>query len=151
MDLDLRRLTLRPATAADEPFFREAHRGAYRDVVERQFGSFDVSLQDAIVARLGDPGFFLVLREGAEAGFVRFEQTSDALVVDELVVDPAVQGTGVGTELLRAVQEWAAARELPVVLEVLRENRAARLYRRLGFEPCGESPTHVSMRWHHRS
>jgi hypothetical protein len=29
----------------------------------------------------------------------------------------------------------------------LRENRAARLYQRLGFELCGESGPHIRMRW----
>lgn len=76
-----------------------------------------------------------------------FERTPDAFVVHELVLVPAAQRAGLGTELLRAAQEWAEDRELPVLLRVLRENRAARLYRRLGFQPCGESDTHISLRW----
>jgi len=34
---------------------------------------------------------------------------------------------------------------LPVRLQVLKVNRARKLYERLGFEACGESETHVHM------
>ncbi|MDQ3410465.1 MAG: GNAT family N-acetyltransferase, partial [Actinomycetota bacterium] len=148
MRLDLRRVSLRPAVASDEPFARAAHHSAYRDVIERQFGSFDTPLQDGFFARAwANRGFVIVIHDDKQAGFARFERTPDALVVHELVLLPTFQGAGLGTELLRAAQKWTAARELPVTMQVLRENRAARLYRRLGFQPCGESATHVSMRW----
>lgn len=148
MRLNLRRVSLRPAVASDEPFARAAHHSAYRDVIERQFGSFDTPLQDGFFARAwANRGFVIVIHDDKQAGFARFERTPDALVVHELVLLPTFQGAGLGTELLRAAQKWTAARELPVTMQVLRENRAARLYRRLGFQPCGESATHVSMRW----
>lgn len=147
-DLDLRRVALRPAVASDEPFARATHHRAYREVIERQFGGFDLPLQDGFFARAwAQPGFVIVIFDGHEAGFARFERTPEALVVHELVLLPAYQGLGLGTELLRAAQTWAAARELPVTLQVLRENRAALLYRRLGFEPFGESGPHIQMRW----
>lgn len=148
LDLDLRRVSLRPTVASDESFARATHHSAYRDVVERQFGGFDSAVQDRFFARgWGKPGFVIVIYDGQEAGFARFERTPEALVVHELVLLPRFQGMGLGTELLCAAQNWAAARELPVTLQVLRENQAALLYRRLGFEPVGESGPHIQMRW----
>jgi GNAT superfamily N-acetyltransferase len=145
--LEFPRVSLRPAVASDEQFARAAHHSAYRDAIERQFGSFDTPLQDGFFARAwANPGFVIVLYDHKQAGFARFERAPDALVVHELVLLPAFQGMGLGTELLRAAQKWAAAHGLPVILRVLRENRAAQLYQRLGFQPCGESATHISMR-----
>jgi ribosomal protein S18 acetylase RimI-like enzyme len=37
-----------------------------------------------------------------------------------------------------------------VALQVLHRNKAVALYRRLGFEPCGETATHLAMRWQPR-
>jgi ribosomal protein S18 acetylase RimI-like enzyme len=148
VDLDLRRVVLRPAVASDEAFARAAHHSAYRDVVERQFGGFDPARQDGFFARAwAEPGFVILVYDGEQAGFARFERTPETLVLHELVLLPAFQGMGLGTELLRAAQTWAAARDLPVTLQVLRENRALRLYRRLGFQAVGESGPHIRMRW----
>jgi len=147
-ELDLRRVSLRPAVASDELFARATHHGAYRDVVERQFGSFEPSAQDGFFGRgWSKPGAVIVVYGDSEAGYARFERTPEALVVHELVLLPAFQGKGVGTELLRAAQMWAAAHGLPVTLQVLRENNAVRLYRRLGFLTCGASGPHLLMHW----
>ena len=57
------------------------------------------------------------------------------------------RGTGMGTALLKDLLAEAERAGKPVRLQVLKTNRAIRLYARLGFAITGESPTHLQMEW----
>lgn len=148
MDLQLHRLSFRPATAADEAFARDVHHACYRDVVIRQFGGWDEVRQSEFFAHDWTvPGMVILYCDTARAGYAHWEQTANAVVLHELVLSQAFQGVGLGTELLRALQQAAASRGLPVVLGVLRESYAVALYSRLGFERVGANENHLAMRW----
>jgi GNAT superfamily N-acetyltransferase len=64
-----------------------------------------------------------------------------------LVIDPASQGQGIGTQLLEDVFERASARGVPVRLRTQRLNRAVNLYTRLGFRESGRTDSHILMEW----
>lgn len=59
--------------------------------------------------------------------------------------DPAQQGRGIGSELLRPVLDRCDAEGLPAYLESSNE-RNLPFYRRHGFEPVGEVTTHLGPR-----
>ncbi|GIT91044.1 molybdopterin-guanine dinucleotide biosynthesis protein MobC [Jannaschia pagri] len=65
----------------------------------------------------------------------------DTLLMDGLCVDATQRGRGLGTRLLSAVKDLAAAKGLTRVrLDVIDSNpRARALYERSGFVPCGTS------------
>ena len=68
--------------------------------------------------------------------------------VREIVIAPAFQDRGIGTALLRTTLERAAEQGAPVRLRTNRANyRAAALYRRLGFQNVGRTPTHLLFEW----
>jgi hypothetical protein len=52
-----------------------------------------------------------------------------------------------GSEILKAQIDEARARGLLVRLQVLRMNRAAVLYRRLGFDKTDENDIFIFMEW----
>ena len=83
---------------------------------------------------------------GEPCGYTRVEFWATRTEVHELVLLPDHQNRGIGTAILR--QTIARANELgvPICLQVLRENRAAVLYERLGFEEHGQTATHRLMR-----
>lgn len=56
---------------------------------------------------------------------------TDSLEVVEVEVDPAYQGRGIGTAMLR--RQLGAMRQRQALLATRPDNRARRLYRRLGF------------------
>lgn len=58
---------------------------------------------------------------------------------------PEFQGRGIGTKLIQAVMGEAAGLGLPLRLQVLKANRARRLYERLGFHVYAETATHLQM------
>jgi ribosomal protein S18 acetylase RimI-like enzyme len=139
--------TLRSASAADEDLARRAHHLGYREVVERQFGSWDEAAQDRFFA--GDwsrGGFQIVECDGEPCGYIAVDVTPDAVSIREIVLLPTHQGRGIGTALLTGAIELATSQSVPVQLGALRENRAAALYRRLGFREVGRDATHVFFR-----
>jgi ribosomal protein S18 acetylase RimI-like enzyme len=116
-------------------------------VVERQFGSWDESQQDSFFDRDWAGGDFEVIEyDGAPCGYVCIESRPDDVHVREINIDPLFQRRGIGTAVLVSVIAVARERGVPVVLGTLHENRAARLYRRLGFTQTGRTDTHTLFR-----
>ncbi|WP_417460135.1 GNAT family N-acetyltransferase [Kordiimonas sp.] len=57
----------------------------------------------------------------------------DVLILDDLYVDPAARGKGLGGKLLNAIGQIAKKRDLPVKWQVNTDNEGAiRLYKRMG-------------------
>ena len=141
-------LTRRPATPADFEFGRDVHRRAYRDVVVRQFGRWDQAAQDGFFldAWRGGP-VEVLLCDGVLCGYLSVEEGPGWVAVREIVLLPEFQGRGIGTRLLGEVIERARGRGVPVRLRALHENRALRLYRRLGFCDVGRTGTHTCLEW----
>ena len=141
-------VTRRAATASDTPFAREAHHGAYREPVLRQFGQWDETRQDQLFAGdWADAVFEIIELDGTPCGYACIEEREDDFHVREIVIHPDFQGRGIGTAVLRETQQRARAKGVPVRLGTFLTNRAAGLYRRLGFQETGRTDIHVLMEW----
>lgn len=127
--------TLRPATPSDLPFFYEVVRATVREHVEATWGSWDENWQRARFANRFIPEHWkIILIGGVAAGGLALEARDAALFLANLHLLPEHQGRGIGTAVLHELQADAAARDLPLTLNVLRSNDGAkRLYERLGF------------------
>jgi ribosomal protein S18 acetylase RimI-like enzyme len=153
-------VALRPAGPADLPFLRHLYGETRADELAA------VAWPEAARAPFLDSQFGLQHRHYvshyADADFLVLEQGDAALgrlylqrgVPDFLIVDISLlrcaQGKGIGSRLIAAVQELAAAAGCGVQLHVdLRNLGAQRLYRRLGFEPTGRgaAEAYLHMRW----
>jgi ribosomal protein S18 acetylase RimI-like enzyme len=141
-------VTLRPATMDDvEPLFA-IHRAAMRGYVELTYGPWDEPWQAAFFRDHFDVSVRqVILSRGAVAGFFDLVPHADHVYVSELVIAPACQQRGIGTQLLNETQATAATRGVPVRLQVLRVNPARALYERLGFVTNGDTETHHLMEW----
>jgi ribosomal protein S18 acetylase RimI-like enzyme len=141
-------ISRRPATDDDVAFARRTHHSAYRDVVERQFGEWNDAQQDAFFAAdWSSATFEIILVGGQPVGYCAIEHRADDVHLRELVIDAASQGRGIGSGIIRELQQTAAREGKPVRLGTLIENRALALYTRLGFEPIGRNETHVLLEW----
>ena len=141
-------LERRPATSSDTEFARTTHHAAYRDVVSRQFGAWDEALQDRLFEEKWRPNQFeIVLCDGNPCGFLSIEDRPDHISVSEIVIAPQFQRRGIGSRLFNKEMQRGREAKSPLRLQVLRENRAIELYRRLGFKECGSTETHICMIW----
>ena len=142
------RLQRRLASPTDAEFGRNVHHQAYRDVVERQFGAWNVAAQDAYFRDGWSAAAHEIVEcDGVPVGYVSVEDRSDLVHLRELVLLPELQNRGIGTALLRQVMTQAQERGVPVQLGTLHANRAAALYRRVGFREIGRTDTHILFEW----
>ncbi len=144
----LESFTLRPATAADYAWLWALKRDTMRPYVEQTWGSWDDAAQEDFFRRSFRPTIIqVIVADGHDAGLLHVERESRELFLANIQIAPAYQNLGLGSAVVRTVLESARALRLPVRLQVLRVNTAARrLYERLGFTLATETPTHFTLR-----
>lgn len=138
-------LQLRAATSGDREFLWEVHRTALRPAVEATWGWDETFQAHHFAEHFTTTDRFIVCVDGMEAGVIQFTAKDDHLFLASIALLPEHQGRGTGTELVNMVLADGRRRNLPVRLQVLKVNRAKKLYERLGFEAYGETDTHVLM------
>jgi ribosomal protein S18 acetylase RimI-like enzyme len=139
-----------PATIADIDFARSVHHRAYRDVIERQYGPWDEAHQDEFFDIAWSVAVHqIIFSDGVRCGYSCIENRDGHIYLRELVIDPAFQGRGIGTYIIREVLERGIERGVPVRLQTHIVNRAADLYRRMGFRETGRTKSHLLMEWKH--
>jgi ribosomal protein S18 acetylase RimI-like enzyme len=129
-------------------FVRNVHHRAYRDVIERQYGSWSQTTQDRFFNHVWSAAAHeIVFCDAVPCGYASVENRNGEIYLRELVIDPDFQGRGIGTHLVRDIQNHAATLEVSVRLQTHVVNRAQNLYSRLGFRETGRTQTHVLMEW----
>jgi ribosomal protein S18 acetylase RimI-like enzyme len=142
----LTRYTLHPANETDKEQIRHLSERCYRDVVERQFGAWDIEAQRQFFEKKwATLTYQKVLIGGQFGGALAIDRGADQITVSEILIAPEFQGQRIGTEIVLDVLKSAAAGQLPIKLQVLHQNRAMSLYKRLGFVETGRNETHVLM------
>lgn len=119
-----------PAAEQDE-FVRMQHRAQQQSYSTRYPNAYDQ----------------IILCEGKKAGRMLTARSSTEVVVIDLVLLPAFRNRGVGTALLRELQQSLRAERLPLCLHVMVNSPARRLYARLGFSEDGFSIPFIRMCW----
>jgi GNAT superfamily N-acetyltransferase len=90
----------------------------------------------------------LILRGDAPVGWLVIDRGGPALLGLDIGLVPDARRQGIGTLIIRDLQQQAALEARPMRLDVLRLNvRARSLYERLGFRATGQSSTHTTMEW----
>ncbi|MFJ6391391.1 GNAT family N-acetyltransferase [Streptomyces sp. NPDC091972] len=143
--MDTSTWTLRPATPADVEPIAELRAVVMRPDLER-LGRFDERrvrqrFRDAFVAE----HLSVIVADGRFAGCVALRPAEDGLWLEHFFVDPALQGRGLGSAVLRTLLARTDADGGPVRLNVLQGSAARRLYERHGFVVEIEDPVDVFM------
>ncbi|MCC9310149.1 GNAT family N-acetyltransferase [Kitasatospora sp. RB6PN24] len=85
----------------------------------------------------------VIVVDGAFAGCVALRPADDGHWLEHFYLDPALQGRGIGTVVLRRVLAGVGGGS--VRLDVLQGSPARRLYERFGFVPDSEDAVDVFM------
>lgn len=151
-------VSLRPIQLSDVPFLFDLYAGtraaelAQVDWTAEQKHAFLSHQFDAqrraYADTYGEADFFVVLCDGAPAGRLYLARWSAEIRIVDIVLLPDYRGRGIGSGLIRDVQEQAAAAGQAVSIHVERFNPAKRLYERLGFRLAAErDAVYLLMRW----
>ncbi|MEU5951279.1 GNAT family N-acetyltransferase [Streptomyces sp. NPDC047525] len=87
----------------------------------------------------------VVVADGSFAGCVALRPAEDAQWLEHFYLDPALQGRGLGSAVLRGLLDRTDADGDLVRLNVLQGSAAQRLYERHGFSVEHEDPVDVFM------
>jgi ribosomal protein S18 acetylase RimI-like enzyme len=139
-------LFFQPATNADIDALMALRKATMLPHLHRAGApSDDAALLARVTYRLEDAQ--LVYLNGEAVGLVKAHREGSVWHLIQVQVAPQWQGKGLGEKLVRGVLEQAAQHGSSVVLDVLFDNPAKRLYDRLGFVVEQRGAMEYRMRW----
>lgn len=152
------KLHLRAITRDDMPFLLHLYGTTRQD--ELALTAFSDEEKDAFIrqqfhaqhttytTRCPHARYDVIVQEQRSIGRLYVDRREQEIRVMDVALLPAWRGQGIGTDLMRKLQEEARASGRAVSLHVERNNpRAFAWYRRLGFEPVWQNETHTFMVW----
>jgi len=150
-------IALRPATTEDGEFLLAVFKSSRGDDLrelgwdEDRIGEF-LGMQFQAQQRLYQNDYQraddqIVLCEQQPAGRLTVERRDHEIRCVEVALVPAHQNTGIGTFLVRQLQDEAKLANKPLRLGVIRFSRAVSLFERLGFARTSETGTHFQLEW----
>jgi GNAT superfamily N-acetyltransferase len=150
-------LALRRITPDDEPFLITLYAGTREEELQRT--PWSAAQKDAFVRmqfvaqhqhyqkHYARASYDIVMRRGVPIGRLYVDRDGEDILLIDIVLAPGARGAGIGTEVVRALQEEAREAGKPLALYVEKFNRARTLYDRLGFMPIDEGEVYWFMRW----
>lgn len=148
MPIDLNKITLRPETREDEPFGFELYAATRKEELDAwgwpaemrsAFLQMQFRAQQGHRAAFPKADFLIVQLAGLNIGRMIVDRTETGFRLVDIALLPEYRNAGAGTALMRTLLSEAAAAGKPLRLTVRKGNRAAQLYRRLGFVKTGET------------
>jgi ribosomal protein S18 acetylase RimI-like enzyme len=151
-------ITLRPATAEDENFLFDLYcavRGAEfallplpseqkQQLIRMQYQA----QQSAYQTQFPQSGYEVVMRGEQPVGRVWIARLQNELHLVDIAVMPDAGNTGIGTFLVRQLQEEARGAGKPIRSTVFRFNPGSlRFHQRLGFVVISEDEMQFQMEW----
>lgn len=149
---------LRSATAEDAEFLATVYASTRAEELavtdwsaeqKAQFCRQQFTAQDAHYRQHYPTAEFAVIeRSGAAIGRLYVDRWEKEIRIMDIVLLPAQRRAGIGTRLLRELQEEARAAAKALSIHVEKFNPARRLYERLGFRVKEDKGVHLLMEWH---
>ena len=150
-------ISLRPVTAADGPFLLKVYKSSRGEDL-RGLGWEEERISEFLdMQYTAQQNFYetdyrqasdqVVLFDGLPVGRMIIETRENEIRCVDLGLLPEYRRLGVGTELLRQLQQQATTARKPLRLQVIRFSRAVSLFERLGFVRTSETGTHFQMEW----
>jgi ribosomal protein S18 acetylase RimI-like enzyme len=150
-------LRLRPITPEDVEFLARVYASTRADELavtgwseelKADFCRRQFDAQSAYYAA-NYPGasFQIIERDGWPVGRLYVDRWEKEIRIVDITLLPEFRGTGIGTKLLRELEDEARAARKSLTIHVERFNRALGLYQRLGFEQIEDKGVYLLMEW----
>jgi ribosomal protein S18 acetylase RimI-like enzyme len=98
-------------------------------------------------ANYPDARFLVIEQDGVPAGRLYVVRWPGEIRIIDIALLPRHRRQGIGSHLLREIQEEARRDGLAVTIHVERFNPALRLYERLGFQLVEDGGVYLLLRW----
>jgi ribosomal protein S18 acetylase RimI-like enzyme len=150
-------IRLRPITPADDAFLARVYASSraeelaitgWPEELKADFCRRQFDAQSAYYAE-NYPGasFQIIERDGWPAGRLYVARWEKEIRIVDITLLPEIRGSGIGTGLLRELQNEAREAGKSLTIHVERFNRALTLYERLGFQQIEDKGVYLLMRW----
>jgi ribosomal protein S18 acetylase RimI-like enzyme len=150
-------IALRPITAEDDLFLAAVYASTRAEELavtgwsDEDKAVFCRRQFDAQAAHYREnyPGasFQVIERDGVSIGRLYVARWEKEIRIVDIALLPEHRGTGIGTKLLRELQEEARSVGKSLTIHVERFNPALRLYERLGFKQVEDKGVYLLMSW----
>ena len=99
--------------------------------------------------RTNYPGaqFLILVVDGADAGRLYLHHRTAEIRIMDVALLPAFRNRGIGSAVLKRIQQEGSATNRRVSIHVEVFNPAMRLYERIGFKPVSSTEVYVLMEW----
>ena len=150
-------INLRPVTEDDEEILLEIYQssrgddlrglGWAEDRISEFLGMQYEAQQRFFESEYKQAADEIILWEGKAAGRLVVERREHEIRCIDMALLPEHRNKGIGTFLIRKLQDEARHEGKPLRLQIIRFNRAVNLFERSGFVHTSETGTHFQMEW----
>jgi ribosomal protein S18 acetylase RimI-like enzyme len=141
-----RRIDLQQATAEHYDFALHLYLLTMRPYLQ-ELGVWDEQQQRAsFTARWKREEVWIISVEGKDVGWLQVAELPTEIRLQKFYISPQYQRSGIGSEVLSNLLATWRSTGKKIVLRVLKNNPARRLYERLGFSVVAEAGVILRMR-----
>ena len=81
----------------------------------------------------------IILLNDHKIGLLKISEFQNSIEIIQVQIEPKFQGKGIGQKIITSIIEKAFEKRLPVILSVLKGNKAKKLYESIGFKVIEEN------------
>ena len=138
---------LRKYENTDYEFVYEVKKNAYKKYVEQCWGKWDDIDQKnrfkEFMEKTVDRTYIIMFND-ERIGFYQGQVVNErTYYIENICIIPEYQGKGIGTEILKSVINEYSDKNIEI--QYFKQNPVGNLYKKLGFEPNGETEFHYQM------
>lgn len=138
---------LRKYENTDYEFVYEVKKNAYKKYVEQCWGKWNEIDQRNRFNESMEKTFdriYIIMFNGERIGFYQGQVVNErTYYIENICIIPEYQGKGIGTEILKSVINEYSDKNIEI--QYFKQNPVGNLYKKLGFEPNGETEFHYQM------
>ena len=138
---------LRKYENTDYEFVYEVKKNAYKKYVEQCWEKWDDIDQKNRFKEFMEKTFdrtYIIMFNDERIGFYQGQVVNErTYYIENICIIPEYQGKGIGTEILKSVINEYSDKNIEI--QYFKQNPVGNLYKKLGFEPNGETEFHYQM------
>ena len=138
---------LRKYENTDYEFVYEVKKNAYKKYVEQCWEKWnEIDQRNRFKESMGNTfdRTYIIMFNDERIGFYQGQVVNErTYYIENICIIPEYQGKGIGTEILKSVINEYSDKNIEI--QYFKQNLVGNLYKKLGFEPNGETEFHYQM------